>query len=271
MTVLGMPDNAVYNDADMEAVPIRLLLVLLPGLLLAAGRAPVTSAAAGETALHLPATFIGTLPCHDCTGIRAHLDLWPDGTYHLGRSFIGKPGRDDDLGRWRRDPGRAAILLYGGREMPLQFAVASPGTLRALDLDGRTAGDGTRPDLVSDGRLRPTDLSRGLHGMFRCLADAALFKECLTGRSYPVATEGDYLSLERAMSHASLAPQYWRVLSLRDAPTGTGRCPSALQAPQRLLLEVLAATTAWSIQGQGLELLDAAGQPLAVLEAVYLR
>jgi len=34
--------------------------------------------------------------------------------------------------------------------------------------------------------------------MFRYLADAAQFEECLTGRSYPVAMEGDYLALERA-------------------------------------------------------------------------
>jgi len=109
--------------------------------------------------------------------------------------------------------------------------------------------------------------------MFRYLADAAQFEECLTGRSYPVAMEGDYLALERAylalpkaepggpvmasfdaeivqrppmegprtvptvvvrrfvglwpsqtceraMSHASLSPQYWRIVSLRGAPVG---------------------------------------------------
>jgi hypothetical protein len=40
---------------------------------------------------------------------------------------------------------------------------------------------------------------------------------------------------------------------------------------QRLLLEVLAVARGWSIQGQGLELFDAAGASIAVLEAVYLR
>lgn len=41
---------------------------------------------------------------------------------------------------------------------------------------------------------RPTDL----RGMFTYLADAASFEDCATGQRYPVATEGDYLSLERA-------------------------------------------------------------------------
>ena len=211
---------------------------------------------------------MGALPCPDCADTRAHLDLWPDGTYHLGRALTDKPGRDDDLGRWRRDPGRPVLLLYGGREMPMQLEVVGPRTLRALDLDGKPAGEGAKYDLSSDGRLQPTDLSRGLHGMFRYLADAAIFEECMTGRSYPVAMEGDYLALERAytaldkaepgapvmasfdgeltrrppmegkgtvptvvvrrfvglwpsqtceraMSHASLSNQYWKILSLK--------------------------------------------------------
>ena len=211
---------------------------------------------------------------------------------------------------------------------------------------------------------------RGLHGMFRYMADAASFQECLTGRSYPVAMEGDYLALEhaylalpdrtpgapvmasfdgeltrrppmegtgtvptvvvrrfvglwpsqtceRAMSHASLTPQYWRIVTLQDGPvdpvgntrephlilrgeasgytatagcdrfSGTYRvsgsqiafdppataapCPEELQQRQATLLEVLAAARSWSIQGLVLELFDASGKPIAVLEAVYLR
>lgn len=334
-------------------------------------QAPSAAPLATGPELQLPASFTGTLPCHDCAGVRAHLDLWPDGVFHLRRTHAGGTERDDDLGRWRRDPGRAVILLYGGREMPLQFELIGPRTLRALDLRGQPAGTAARHDLASDGELQPTDLRRGLHGMFRYLADAASFEECLTGRSYPVAMEGDYLALERAylalprsdpgapvmtsfdgdltrrprmegagsvptvvvrrfvglwpgqsceraMSHASLAPQYWRVVSLHGeavqpvagtreahlilrgdqggysatagcdhlqggyrvegpqigfaAPAAVGDCPQeALRARQATLLEVLAAARAWSIQGQVLELFDAAGQPLAVLEAVYLR
>jgi len=347
----------------------RLLACLVALPLLHACQAATTHAAAGAD-LELPASFIGTLPCHDCPGTRAHLDLWPDGTFHLGRSSTDKASRDDDLGRWRRAPDRPVILLYGGREMPMQLEVIDPRTLRALDLNGRPAGSGATYDLASQGRLEPTDLSRGLHGMFRYMADAAQFEECLTGRSYPVAMEGDFAALERAyvalskagpgapvmasfdgdivqrppmegtgttptvvvrryvnlwpgqtceraMSHASLSPQYWRIVSLRGvplapvegareahlilrgaeqgyaatagcdrlqgdyrvsgreivfaAPTGVASCPAPLVERQRLLLEVLAVARGWSIQGQGLELFDAAGASIAVLEAVYLR
>jgi hypothetical protein len=248
-------------------------------------------------------------------------------------------------------------------ELPASFLGVLPGPDRN-DMPAHL-------DLSGDGKLHATDVRRGLHGMFRYLADAATFEECLTGRAYPVAMEGDYLALERAyvalpdrapgaavmasfdgditqrppmegsgtvptivvrrfiglwpdqsceraMSHASLAPQYWRIVSLRGEAlpymdgarephlvlrgtaggyranaggqpldgqyrvAGTGiefeppdtpgdACPPAHRARQGRLLEVLAAARTWSIQGQVLELLDAAGTPVAVLEAVYLR
>jgi copper homeostasis protein (lipoprotein) len=43
-------------------------------------------------------------------------------------------------------------------------------------------------------------------GMFRYMADAALFTECLTEASFPVAQENDYLALERAyLAHRQTA------------------------------------------------------------------
>ena len=348
----------------------RFTACVVAAVALTACRASGGAAGADEPQLALPASFTGTLPCGRAQTTRAHLDLWPDGTFHLGREASDEPGCDDDLGRWRRDAGRAAILLYGGREMPLQFEIVGPRTLRALGIDGRPACQGSACDLVSDGRLEPTGLQRPLHGLFRYLADAATFEECLTGRSYPVAMEADYLALERAylalpraepgapvlatidgeiaqrppmegngtvptvvvqryvavapgqsceraMSHASLSQQYWRVASLRaavagpvdgsrepqlilrgaelgySADAGCGRlagdyqvegtgirfhapatippCPAALREQQATLLGVLGDARAWRIQGQVLELFDAAGQPLAVLEAVHLR
>ena len=342
-------------------------LAALPGSGLASAALTPTQ----DPRLALPASFLGVLPGADGNDVPAHLDLWPDGVYHLHRTAMSGGARDDDIGRWRRAPDRPVILLYGGREMPLQFEVAASRKLRALGLDGKPADAGARYDLSGDGRLHPTDVSRGLHGMFRYLADAAMFEECLTGRAYPVAMEGDYLTLERAylampdrvpgaavmasfdgdvtqrppmegsgteptivvrrfvglwpdqnceraMSHASLAPQYWRIVSLqgevlsriegtREAHlilrgtaggyranagcqqldgqyrvAGTGlefappdmagdACPPAHRARQAMLLDVLAAARTWSIQGQVLELFDAAGTPVAVLEAVYLR
>ena len=124
----------------MNATRDRQVKSLLPWatalLMLASFPASAAGAADEDAQLQLPASFMGALPCPDCADTRAHLDLWPDGTYHLARASTDRPGRDDDLGRWRRDPGRPVLLLYGGREMPLQFEINGPRTLRALDLDG---------------------------------------------------------------------------------------------------------------------------------------
>ena len=243
------------------------LVLLMTGLVVAYPGAAQT----GTAELALPASFRGVLPCPDCAGVRTQLDLWPDGVFHLQRVFVGKAGNDDERGRWRRDPSRPVLLLYGGRPMPLAFEILGPRTLRPLDLNGKALVDSTAHDLASDGTLASAELTLGLHGMFRYMADAARLEECLTGRSYPVAMEGDFLALqraymaapksapgaplmasfdggialrppmegpgpvptvvvrrfiglwpgqtcERAMAHASLSNQYWRVVSLRGQP-----------------------------------------------------
>jgi len=151
----------------------------------------------------LPASFAGELPCSDCAGVRTQLDLWPDGVFHLQRAYVGKPGRDDDRGRWRRVPEKDVVLLYGGREMPLSFEWSSSESLAPLDALGRPVGDGTAALRRLDA-FAPAELQLSLHGMFRYMADAARFEECLTGRSYPVAMEGDFVAIETAYRESSV-------------------------------------------------------------------
>lgn len=64
--------------------------------------------------LRLPASFRGVLPCADCPGVRHHLDLWPDEVFHLRREWLGRGLVRDDLGRWRFEPARRALILAGG-------------------------------------------------------------------------------------------------------------------------------------------------------------
>jgi len=161
------------------------------------------AAPAPEPGTTLPASFAGVLPCHDCEGVRTQLDLWPDGVFHLQRAYLGKAGRDDDRGRWRRVPEKDILLLQGGKEMPLSFEWRGSDGLAPLDALGRPVGGGTAT-LRRLGRFRPAELQLSLHGMFRHLADAARFEECLTGRSYPVAMEGDFTAIERAYRDSSV-------------------------------------------------------------------
>ncbi len=169
----------------------------------AARPAPAGGAAAGL--LKLPATFRGDLPCADCPGIRHHLDLWPDGTYHLRREWLDRKLTRDELGRWMiASPGR--ILRLRGGESALSFAIPDEHRLRLLDTQGQAIESAQPLDLTSDGQLQPTDLTLLMGGEMTYLADAARFTECLTGRGYPIAPEADARALEQAYLRQAASP-----------------------------------------------------------------
>jgi len=166
-----------------------------------------TNGRIGAHGLALPATFTGTLPCADCEGIRHHLDIWPDQAYTMRREWLDRPDPldRDEMGRWYVDPARNALILYGAAEMPLQWQIKGPRTLRQLDMAGAPI-ESNLPYELSGGELTPTDLNLFMQGTFTYFADAAGFSECLTGQQFPVVMEGDYLALERAYLAANLEP-----------------------------------------------------------------
>jgi copper homeostasis protein (lipoprotein) len=196
-TITRVLDGAVTGPVDLQLRVVN----SLPR----ADAGPV-----GAHGLRLPASFTGVLPCADCEGIRHHLDLWPDQVYHLRREWLGRaegPMRRDEVGRWYADPVRGAIVLYGASEMPLVWEVKGPDRLRQTDLAGNPIVSDLPYELTSDGTLDPTEIEGTfLLGMMTYFADAAMFAECLTGRAYPIATEGDYLALERAYLEAGADP-----------------------------------------------------------------
>ena len=152
----------------------------------------------GAHGLRLPATFHGDLPCFDCLAIRHHLDLWPDQVFHLRREWVGKNLIRDEVGRWRVDPSRHALILHGGGETKAQFQIRPGNRLRQLDIKGAPIESTLPCELLDEGKFSPIDLSLTLEGEMTYMADAARFTECLTGRSYPVAQEGDFKKIHRA-------------------------------------------------------------------------
>jgi uncharacterized lipoprotein YbaY/heat shock protein HslJ len=164
------------------------------------GAAPAEEAASqtpNALGLRLPASFTGTLPAASGPGIDWHLDMWPDQVFHLRQDYGEGRAPADDIGRWHADPARDAIVLQGGREAPLFLGVTGNGNLRLRDREGRPI-ESDLPYTLARGPLDPTEVALPMGGMFRYMADAALFEECHTGRSYPVAMEEAYLEAERA-------------------------------------------------------------------------
>jgi len=77
--------------------------------------------------------------------------------------------------------GALLILCVAGCNQPEQATATDPGTQQADNLPGME-----------------------LEGMFRYMADAALFRDCRNNKSYPVSMEGDYIELERAYLNSGI-------------------------------------------------------------------
>ena len=156
----------------------------------------------------LPATFVGDLPCADCPGIRHQLELFPDHAFFLRMTYLGK-GDDasfDDIGGWTVASDRRTVVLHGGREAPLKFAIKDANTLRKLDLEGREIASSLNYDLKRTQDLQPLEPRLLMRGMYKYFADAGRFTECLTRQNWPVAQEQDNAALESAYSKARRQP-----------------------------------------------------------------
>ncbi len=158
--------------------------------------------------LILPASFSGVLPCADCPGIRYQLDLFRDGVFFLRMIYLGRgeAATYDDIGRWVVASEGKTLVLHGGREPPAMFAIQGHDRLRKLDLAGREIKSSLNYDLLWTGAFQPIEPRLAMRGMFRYMADAGLFTECLTGWTLPVAQEAGNSLLEAAYLKARGQP-----------------------------------------------------------------
>ena len=146
----------------------------------------------------LPASFSGDFPCADCPGIRYRLNLFADQSYFLSMVYAGRETRAAyDIGSWNLTGDRRTLTLHGKHERPLMFRVIDPNTLRKLDLDGRDIESTHNYSLTRMEQFEAIEPHLTMRGMYRHLADAGIFTECLTRQRWPVAQEDDTAALER--------------------------------------------------------------------------
>ncbi len=176
----------------MPVPALALLLLLLP--------AP----AGVSRSLVAPIGYTGTIPCADCPGIRLTVNLLTDGTFLLRQEYLERPGVFVDVGRWAIEEGK--LTLLGSGEKPDLFRVVSPETIRKLDAEGREIKTGQNWDLKRESPFRLIQDPAPLSGMFLYSADAAAISLCRTDQSRPVATEADYLALEKEYTEKRSAP-----------------------------------------------------------------
>jgi len=149
--------------------------------------------------LELPASFSGILPCADCEGISYHLNLLPNNIYYLSNEYLGKKegqNRFDDIGKYSSK--NKVIILKGGREAQMFFKMISHNILKKLDIHGQVINSKLNYILKRDAAFQAVQPRLFMSGMYSYMADAGIFKNCITGQTYSVATQGDNIELERA-------------------------------------------------------------------------
>ncbi|NOQ13383.1 MAG: META domain-containing protein [Methyloprofundus sp.] len=153
------------------------------------------------TFTNFPIHLLGLLPGANCQ-TQYQLDLFSNHAYFISVQCFknGKPSTANpyDIGRWHIDPSTQKLILTGGHESPLFFRVIDSNTVEKLDLQGNKIDSNLNYQLersMTATTLEPTVL---MQGMYQYMADAANFRECITGLKLPVVFEGDHQALESA-------------------------------------------------------------------------
>ena len=157
-----------------------------------------------EVGVASPARFSGTLPCPDCEGLRYQLNLWPDGVFHMRRSWRGTDREQDNIGRWSQDIGKRRLTLTSGGDKH-DFLIEGGDRIRPLDAQGEPYDAGEDGVLIQADEMKPLNPHALMRGMVRYAADRAEFTECETGRRYKLLMESDFQTLEEAYLAAGVA------------------------------------------------------------------
>lgn len=226
--------------------PLR-RIVIVGAVLLMAGCSPTSASGTNGGSdveskdLVLPASFEGEMPCADCQGVFYHLDLFEDRVFLLRTTKIGHVVGTvfDSIGSWEMNDIEGRIALFGGGEAPSVFRIVDRNTLRKLDADGNEIDTSLDYDLRRKDNVSYIEPRLSMRGMYRYMADAAIFEECLSGRRFQVAQEADNIALERAYLDAGREPGEPLLISLQgriaERPAMEGDAMVLTVVPERFL------------------------------------
>lgn len=126
--------------------------------------------------------YTGILPCADCSGIETTVVFNPNGTFIEKLTYLGKEEQKNTFfstGNWTKKDGK--LFLIDSEEQKTYFQPSADGkSIEYLDQDGNKIESNLNYTLE---QVTPDKKS----GEYRYIADAALFKECKTGRTYSVS------------------------------------------------------------------------------------
>lgn len=221
----------------------------------------------------LPATFIGTLPCADCPGIRYQLNLYPDHTFSSRMIYEERNTSFDSRGQW--DVAADKVLsLHDSQGSVQKYAVRDEGILRQLDASGHEIDSKLNFDLKRAPAYSPIDHS---------------------GKVATPLEQTDWNLTWLSQANIGSSPQqrvaYFVLDPSSHRVSGSGGCNrltgsyeldgdqlkftqmagtmmACLQGmdTEKIFLQALGQVKTWKISGENLVLLDARGRALARFE-----
>ncbi len=156
-------------------------------------------------------SYKGLLPCADCEGIETTLFLEKDGTWVMNQRYQGakSPSVFASYGTWARTADKLVLTESDGEK--LYFRPKGDG-LEMLDREGDVIESQFNYTLKPTKDALPAT-PMAMKGMYKYMADAAIFQDCATGRTYSVASNAD---LERGYA-AARGEDYQPVLLVVEA------------------------------------------------------
>jgi heat shock protein HslJ len=223
----------------------------------------------------LPATFVGTLPCADCPGIRYQLNLNADHTFTSRMTYQERNTSFDESGHWEFSDDGKTVVLRNGRGRTEKFALRVVETLRQLDSAGNEINSNFNYELERAPEF--ASLSGG-EAASSALENTSWKLTSLgnTSVSAPSPQREAYFLLDPANHRVSGSGGCNRLMGsyelngdqLKFGPMADTRmaCPEGMDSEQAFL-KSLAQVNRWKITGQSLELFDSDGKVLAQFKA----
>lgn len=222
----------------------------------------------------LPATFVGTMPCADCPGIRYQVILKPDHTFSSHMEYEERNTSVDDSGRWELVGNGKMLVLHGSRGATDKFAVRNSDTLHKLDMDGNEIPSPYNYDLKRISRSQSAEGSapavtalQRTHWSLMRLGDAVVSRDSLQTEAYLVLDPENH-RVSGSSGCNRLAGSYelnGDHLKFGQMAGTMMACPKGMDTEQSFL-QALDQVSTWKITDQHLELLDTGGKLLAQFE-----
>ncbi len=131
-------------------------------------------------------SYQGLLPCADCSGLDTSLFLDEDGTFVLQETYRGAKDGDQTFasyGTWARTADKLVLTESNGEK---RYFHPEGKQLRMLDRSGAPIVSQLNYVLSPVTKALPKT-PMPLTGLYTYMADAAVFKDCATGKTFPVA------------------------------------------------------------------------------------